>query len=51
MVTDNQSDIILKKYPLLTFKSEENCFVGEIEIEEDDKYNLKIDFTIEERLR
>lgn len=44
MVTDNQSDIILKKYPLLTFKSEENCFVGEIEIEEDDKYNLKIDF-------
>ncbi|WP_370409233.1 hypothetical protein [Tenacibaculum dicentrarchi] len=43
MVTDNQSNIILQKYPLLTFKSEESCFVGEIEIEEDDKYNLKID--------
>lgn len=43
MVIDNLFDVILKKYPFITFNSKERYFIGEIEIEEDDKYNLKID--------
>ncbi|MCG8811885.1 SEC-C domain-containing protein [Tenacibaculum finnmarkense] len=45
MVIDNQIDIILKKYPLLTFNSEERYFIGIIETDEDDKYNLKVDIS------
>ena len=45
MVINNQIDIILKKYSFLTFNSEERCFIGVIQIDEDDKYNLKIDIS------
>lgn len=43
MVINNQIDIILKKYTFLTFNSEESCFIGVVQVDEDDKYNLKID--------
>jgi hypothetical protein len=43
VLINNQLDIILKKYSFLTFKSEEMCFIGYIQVDEDDKYNLKID--------
>ena len=42
-LVDNQINIILKKYPFLTFNSEERYFTGKIEVVEDDVYNLKID--------
>ncbi|MCD8416388.1 SEC-C domain-containing protein [Tenacibaculum finnmarkense genomovar finnmarkense] len=45
MVIDNQINIILKKYPFLTFNSEERYFTGIIQIDEDDRYNLKIDIS------
>jgi len=43
MVINNQVDIILKKYTFLTFNNEEGCFIGVVQVDEDDKYNLKID--------
>jgi len=45
MVIGNQIDIILKKHPFLTFKSEERYFLGNIQVDEDDIYNLKIDIS------
>lgn len=45
MVINNQIDIVLKKYTFLTFNSEESCFTGVIQVDEDDKYNLKIDIS------
>lgn len=45
MVINNQIDIILKKYSSLAFNSEERCFIGIIQVDEDDKYNLKIDIS------
>lgn len=43
MVNSEQINIILKKHPFLTFNSEEGCLSGYVQIDEDDKYNLKID--------
>lgn len=43
MVIGNQLDLILKSYPFLTFNSKERCFTGYIQVDEDDRYNLKID--------
>ena len=43
MVNNEQINTILKKHPSLNFNSEEGCFYGYVQIDEDDKYNLKID--------
>lgn len=43
MVKDEQINIILEKHPSLTFNSIERFFSGYVQIDEDDKYNLKID--------
>ena len=43
MVKDEQINIILEKHPSLTFNSRERFFSGYVQIDEDDKYNLKID--------
>ena len=43
MVINNQIDLILKKYSFLTFNNGKRCFIGVIQVDEDDKYNLKID--------
>ncbi len=38
----NNIEYILEKFPFLTYNSEERYFIGYIQIDEDDKYHLKI---------
>jgi len=45
VVDNNQLEIILKKHPFLSYNDKERCFVGYLRVDDDDKYNLKIDIS------
>lgn len=45
VVDNNQLEIIQKKYPFLTYNDKERYFIGYLQVDDDDKYNLKIDIS------